>query len=140
MIAATDKSTLERFRAKYAECKPHFELLDGEAVQKAVPTEAHSLLQIVLCFLLKELGFKPSPELTLAISTGGVKEQCGFDGYEGPRGARRFRQKIIEILNEIKLAWPASPVQVIVDEGHNGEDYLLIERRALAIREAQEQI
>jgi hypothetical protein len=32
-------------------------------------------------------------------------------------------------------------VQVIVDEGHNGEDYLLIERRALAIREAaQEQI
>lgn len=67
---------------------------------------------------------------------GGVKEQCGFDGYEGPRGTRRFRQKIIEILNEIKLAWPASPVQVIVDEGHNGEDYLLIERRALAIREA----
>jgi hypothetical protein len=67
---------------------------------------------------------------------GGVKEQCGFDGYEGPRGARRFRQKIIEILSEIKLAWPASPVQVIVDEGHKGEDYLLIEHRALAIREA----
>ena len=65
-----------------------------------------------------------------------IRDRCGFDGYEGPRGTRRFRQKIIEILNEIKLAWPASPVQVIVDEGHNGEDYLLIERRALAIREA----
>jgi len=67
---------------------------------------------------------------------GGVKEQCGFDGYAGTRGARRFRQKMAEILTEIKLAWPASPVQLVVDENHKREDFLLIERRAFAIHEA----
>jgi hypothetical protein len=66
---------------------------------------------------------------------GGVKEQCGFDGYEGPRGARRFRQKIVEILSEIKLAWPTSPVQLVTDSPGQS-DYLLIHHRALAIHEA----
>jgi len=68
MNVVAEKLTLEQFRATYAECKPYYELLDGEAFQKAVPTDPHSSLQLVLCFLLKELGFKPRPELTLAIS------------------------------------------------------------------------
>jgi len=34
-----------------------------------------------------------------------MKDQCGFDGYNGKRGARRFRQKVTEILDEISLAW-----------------------------------
>jgi hypothetical protein len=66
----------------------------------------------------------------------GVKQQCGFEGYEGPRGPRRFRQKMQEILAEIKIAWPTCPVQLVIDETHTRGDYLLIERRALAIREA----
>jgi len=80
MIAATDKLTLEHFRAAYAECKPNYELLDGEAFQKAMPTELHSFLQLVLCVLLKELGFKAGPELTLAISENWepVPDVCGL--------------------------------------------------------------
>jgi Uma2 family endonuclease len=68
MSAVADKLNLDQFRAKYADCKPYFELLDGEAVQKALPTDLHSILQTVLAFLLKELGFRPRTELTLSIS------------------------------------------------------------------------
>jgi hypothetical protein len=47
---------------------PYYELLDGEAIQKAVPTEPHSVLQGVLCVLLTDIGFRPRPEqLTLPI-------------------------------------------------------------------------
>ena len=42
MSVVADKLTVEKFRAAYAECKPHYELLNGEAVQKAMPTDPHS--------------------------------------------------------------------------------------------------
>ena len=67
MSVATEKLTRERFRAMHAQRKPYYELLDGEAVQKALPTRLHSILQFVLAVILKELGFKSRPELTLAI-------------------------------------------------------------------------
>ena len=67
MGAVLDKLTAEQFRAKYGESKPYFELLDGEVVQKPLPTNLHSILQLVLALTLKELGFKARPELTLAI-------------------------------------------------------------------------
>jgi Uma2 family endonuclease len=62
-----EKLTVDRFRSKYGGAKPHYELLDGEAVQKPLPTRLHSVLQFVLAVMLKELGFKARPELTLAI-------------------------------------------------------------------------
>ena len=58
MKAVADKLTLERFRANYADCKPYYELLDGQAVQKGLPTKRHALLQAILSSLLTELGFK----------------------------------------------------------------------------------
>ena len=67
MSAIAEKLTAEAFRKKYAEAKPYCELLNGEAVQKALPTKFHSVLQFVLTMLLKDLGYKPRPELTLAI-------------------------------------------------------------------------
>ena len=67
MSLTTDKLRRDRFRETFAERKPHFELLDGEAMQKPVPTKLHSILQFVLAVMLKELGFKSRPELTLAI-------------------------------------------------------------------------
>ena len=79
--------TRERFRELYAERKPYFELLDGAALQKTLPTKLHSILQFVLAVLLKELGFKARPELTLAIDDTWepTPDVCGIIGpEEGP--------------------------------------------------------
>jgi Uma2 family endonuclease len=84
MSAIAEKLTSERFRKLYAQRKPHFELLDGEAFQKALPSKFHSVLQFVLCLILKELGFKSRPELTLAMSESWepTPDVCGIIGPE----------------------------------------------------------
>jgi Uma2 family endonuclease len=84
MAAVTEKLTSKHFRAIYAQRKPYFELLDGEAIQKALPTKLHSALQLVLALMLKELGFKSRPELTLAISPSWepTPDVCGILGQE----------------------------------------------------------
>src|SRR3954454_16217667 len=84
MSVAAEKLTRERFRATYAQRKPYYELLDGEAVQKSLPTRLHSVLQFVLSVMLKELGFKSRPELTLAIdeSWEPTPDVCGIIGPE----------------------------------------------------------
>jgi Uma2 family endonuclease len=84
MSVAAEKLTRERFRATYAQRKPYYELLDGEAVQKSLPTRLHSVLQFVLSVMLKELGFKSRPELTLAIdeSWEPTPDVCGVVGAE----------------------------------------------------------
>jgi Uma2 family endonuclease len=103
MGAVADKSTsqipLELFRAKYADCKPYYELLNGEAVQKAIPTDLHSTLQGVLYTVLKELGFKARTELTLPISDiwEPVPDVCGL---LAPLGGEPY---------------PISPVPVVIE-------------------------
>lgn len=74
----------EVFRARYAQHKPYYELLNGAAVQKPLPTRLHSILQFVLAVLLKELGFKSRPELTLAIDETWepTPDVCGILGPE----------------------------------------------------------
>lgn len=67
MASVADRLTAKQFRELYSDEKPYFELLDGEPVQKTVATRLHSILQLVLCLVLHELGFKPRPELTLDI-------------------------------------------------------------------------
>lgn len=68
MSAVVHKLSVEEFRATYGECKPNYELLDGEAVQKALGTKRHSYMQVILSLILEELGFNSGTELTLAIS------------------------------------------------------------------------
>ena len=84
MSAIAEKLTVQEFRRKYAETKPSCELLNGEAIQKAWPTKLHSVLQFVLTMLLKELGYKPLPELTLAIDASWepTPDVCGIIGPE----------------------------------------------------------
>jgi Uma2 family endonuclease len=101
MNAVAEKLTLEQFRATYAELKPYYELLDGEAVQKAVPTKPHSsYLQLVLCFILRELGYKAGPELTLAMSEKWepVPDVCGL---LGPSGSEPYPTRPIPVAIEI---------------------------------------
>ncbi|MBV9505194.1 MAG: Uma2 family endonuclease [Acidobacteriia bacterium] len=84
MLALAEKLSRDPFRSKYAGEKPYYELLEGEAVQKAVPTRLHSILQFVLAVMLKELGFRSRPELTLAIDEfwEPTPDVCGILGPE----------------------------------------------------------
>ena len=84
MGIAAEKLTRYAFREMYAQSKPYYELLDGVAVQKSLPTRLHSILQFVLSILLKELGFKSRPELTLAINETWepTPDVCGILGPE----------------------------------------------------------
>ena len=101
MSAVADKLSVEQFRAAYADCKPYYELLNGEAVQKALPTEPHSILQTVLSFVLKEIGFRPRTELTLPISETWepTPDVCGLlDPYDNQPYPTRPVPVVIEIL------------------------------------------
>lgn len=65
---AEHKLSLEEFHAKYDGEKPHYEYWDGEAVQKAMPTVLHAVLQAVLTALFESLGFKSGPEIRLKLA------------------------------------------------------------------------
>ena len=101
MSGVAEKLSSAHFRELYAERKPHYELLGGEAVQKAVPTKPHSILQFVLCLILKELGFKSRPELSLAIdeSWEPTPDVCGILGPEEDTYPTRAVAVAIEILS-----------------------------------------
>jgi Uma2 family endonuclease len=100
MNAVADKVTLEQFRAKYAECKPYYELQDGEPVQKALPTKRHALLQGILYTLLRELGFQSMTELTLAISETWepTPDVCG---QLGPDDGQPYPTKPVPVVIEV---------------------------------------
>jgi hypothetical protein len=68
MSAVSAKVSLSQFRAAYGDCKPYYELLNGEPVQKTLPTKIHAILQGILYLVLRDLGFQSMTELTLAIS------------------------------------------------------------------------
>ncbi len=101
MSAVAERLTSKEFREKYAEAKPYCELLNGEAVQKALPTKLHSVLQFVLTMFLKELGYKPRPELTLAIddSWEPTPDVCGVIGPEEDPYPRHAVAVAIEVLS-----------------------------------------
>jgi len=101
MSAIAEKLSPELFREMYAHRKPYFELLAGEAVQKALPTKLHSILQFVLAVMLKELGFKSRPELTLAIdeSWEPTPDVCGIIGPEEDPYPTRAIAVAIEVLS-----------------------------------------
>jgi Uma2 family endonuclease len=101
MSLIAEKVTRNLFREMYARRKPYFELLDGEAVQKALPAKLHSVLQFVLAVMLKELGFESRPELTLAIdeSWEPTPDVCGIVGTEEDPYPTRAIAVAIEVLS-----------------------------------------
>jgi Uma2 family endonuclease len=100
-MIASEKFERSRFRETFAGHKPHYELLAGEAIQKAVPTRYHSILQFVLTVMLKELGFKARPELTLAIDEAWepVPDVAGILGAEQDPYPTRAVAVAIEVLS-----------------------------------------
>ena len=101
MSATAEKLDLGRFRVQYAGTKPSWELLHGEAVQKPWPRRLHSILQFLLAVMLKELGFKARPELTLAIDSEWepIPDVSGILGTEEDPYPSRPIAVAIEILS-----------------------------------------
>ena len=100
MSAVSEKVSLGQFLTAYAECKPYYELLNGEAVQKALPTKLHAILQGVLYIMLRELGFRSMTELTLAISETWepTPDVCGL---LGPDDGEPYPVKPIAVVIEV---------------------------------------
>jgi Uma2 family endonuclease len=69
MATASRPLTLDEFHARYRGQKPHFEYWFGEAIQKAVPTTLHGLLQGILVALLRKAGYKAGTEIELRIDS-----------------------------------------------------------------------
>lgn len=78
---------------------------------------------------------KPGAKIPL-MGPNGLKEQCGFEGYRGKRGALDFRGKVKQLLINAKISWPQCPVKLVIDDPTRS-DYLLIEGRGSPIRERQ---
>jgi Uma2 family endonuclease len=77
-VATTEKLTLEQFLA-LPETKPGSEFIDGEAVQKSMPTIVHGIIQRLLSFVFT-LYLQAHP-----IGEAGPEWRCVF----GPPGAER---------------------------------------------------
>jgi Uma2 family endonuclease len=113
MSAATATVTLEHFREAYAESKPYYELLNGEPVQKGLPTKLHALLQGVLYIVLRQLGFQSMTELTLAISETWepTPDVCGL---LGPDDGEPYPTKPIPVVVEILS--PSDPFTRVIQK------------------------
>lgn len=102
MSAVSEKVTLAQFRSTYADCKPYYELLDGQPLQKALPTQLHAILQGVLYLVLRELGFRSMTELTLAISETWepTPDVCGLlERHDGKPYPTKPVAVVIEVLS-----------------------------------------
>ena len=98
MAAGTQLLTLEEFRLRYADEKPYYEYWFGEAIQKAVPPTIHGLLQLILCELLKRLGYRAAPEVELRI-----------DPNWQPK------PDVLASLSRLENPYPTKPVEVIIE-------------------------
>src|ERR1700760_241788 len=67
MATVTQSLSLEEFRSRYRQQKPHFEYWFGEPVQKTMPTWLHAVLQGILCEVLRRAGYKSGSEVELRI-------------------------------------------------------------------------
>ena len=102
MSVLTEKLTRERFRERYADAKPNFELIDGIPEQKALGSKRHSYLQLILGRMLDDLGFRTGVELTLEISDT-WEPLPDVAGVLGPEIGEAFQSQppavVIEILS-----------------------------------------
>ena len=98
MAAGTQLLTLEEFRLRYENEKPYYEYWFGEAIQKAVPTTAHCLLQKVLMRILDRAGYRSAAELELRIDP---------DWQPKP--------DVLASLTRLESPYPTKPVEIVVE-------------------------
>lgn len=68
MAAAPLYLSLQQFEELYGNEKPYFEYWFGEAVQKAMPTLLHGMVQWIVAMLLARKGWTVSTEVRLKVS------------------------------------------------------------------------
>jgi Uma2 family endonuclease len=66
-VVAEHKLTKEEFHSRYDGEKPYYEYWDGEAVQKAMGTSIHGVIQILLGRMLSEIGYDAGSEIELRL-------------------------------------------------------------------------
>lgn len=95
------KLSLEEFRDRFAGEKPYFEYWDGEAVQKAMPTRLHALIQKILVQLLDALGYDSGQEITLKLDPAyePIPDVIAAEGSIGDPYPTEPFEVVIEILS-----------------------------------------
>jgi Uma2 family endonuclease len=98
---AERKLSLQDFHARYDGEKPYFEFWDGEAVQKAMPTRLHGLIEEILVQLLRALGFDPGSEITLKLDSAyqPIPDVIAAEGRLGNPYPTEPFEVVIEILS-----------------------------------------
>ncbi len=98
MPAVSQTLTLREFEAQFSHQKPYYEFWYGEAIQKAMPTWIHGLLQRILMDLLVQAGYKAGSEVKLKIDP---------DFQPVP--------DLIATLGYIEQPYPTSAVEIVVE-------------------------
>ena len=112
MAAGTQLLTLEEFRLRYANEKPYYEYWFGEAIQKAVPTTPHCLLQKILMRILDEAGYRSASELELRI-----------DPNWQPK------PDVLASLSRLESPYPTKPVAIIIEVLSPTDDINLVQKK-----------
>jgi Uma2 family endonuclease len=97
---AEHKLSLEEFHARYDGEKPYYEYWAGEAVQKAMPTVLHSVLQAILTALFWSLGFNSGPEIRLKLDPD-YEPVPDVIAIEGAWPSQAYPTEAFEIVVEI---------------------------------------
>ncbi len=98
---AEHKLTKEEFHSRYDGEKPYYEYWDGEAVQKAMPTWLHGLIQGILSDLLRGIGYVSGSEVTLHLDASyePIPDVIAVEGpATGPYPTTAF-EVVVEILS-----------------------------------------
>ena len=102
MTTPAETLTVADFEVRYRHEKPYYEYWHGEAVQKAMPTWIHGLLQIILGELLTRAGFKTGSEVKLKIDPELqlIPDLVATRGTIESAYPRRALEVVIEILSD----------------------------------------
>ena len=117
--ATVQPLSLAEFHARYDGLKPYYEYWNGEAVQKAVPTFVHNLVQFLLTMMLWEGGLKAASEQELRIDSHWhpIPDVVGMLSIELPYPTKPV-ELVIEILSpEDRLSRVAEKCQRYVQSG-----------------------
>ena len=68
MEIGTPLLTLQEFHERYDGRKPYFEFRRGEAIQKAMPTWLHNLLEDILVQMLRATGYRAGHDIELRVT------------------------------------------------------------------------
>ena len=100
MAAVPQSLSLEEFDRLYGDQKPYHEYWYGQAVQKTVPNIVHSVLQMIMGMLLREIGLLPASEARLKLSKEAqpLPDVIGLSRIQIPYPTKAF-EIAIEILS-----------------------------------------